>query len=310
MPPTLQHAMFDIAAISASALSARSRLDDIEARLNLDLPFVAINQSLLTDTCELQVHRSSGYSDRILRHLGSEDFRYDLAAFEEVGDGRSLRMSDLPTQLQLSPTVQEFILPEGFRDGVTTPLVGSDGRLIGFQHLSFEERGHLSDEMCDFLDRIARIIAALVDPVARPDQSGARGWVLIDAAGAAKRRSGLLDAALLTPKVIARALRMAGGEQALWLVDLGDHLRQVSLGRTSQGVRMADLGPAETHLTARELQVAALLPQGLSNAQIASVLKITPRTANAHVAAILSKLDVMTRAAAAARIVTTGWRLL
>lgn len=310
LPPHLQDAICDIAAISASALGPGARLNDIEERLSLELPFVAINQSLLTDTCALKVHRTRGYSDRILRHLTSEDFRSDLAAFEKVGNGRSLRMSDLPAELQHSPTVQDFILPEGFRDGVTTPLVGNGGRLIGFQHLSFEERGHLGDDIRDFLDRIARVIAALVDPVAGADHTGARGWALIDGEGNLRGLTGQVEPALLAPRIILRALRMAGPEQALWLVDLEDHLRLMAVRRTSYGTLLADLGPVETPLTRRELEVAALLPQGLSNSQIASVLGITPRTANAHVAAILTKLDVMTRAAAAARIVTTGWRLL
>lgn len=310
LPSHLQMAMFDMAAISASALSARSRLDDIEARLAHDLPFVAINQSLMTETGALQIHRSCGYSDRVLQHLGSDDFRSALDIFEIVGDRRSLRMNDMPSDFLLSPTVQDFILPEGFRDGVTTPLIGINGWIIGFQHLSFQERGHLSDEMRDFLDGVGRIIAALIDPGARAERIEAQGWVLIDAGGNVQRKTGLPHASLLEASVILRALQMAGSEQALWLTDLGDHLRQVAIAVTPWGVRLADLGPVETDLTARELQVAALLPQGLSNAHIASLLKITPRTASAHVAAILEKLDVMTRAAAAARIVTTGCRLL
>jgi DNA-binding NarL/FixJ family response regulator len=51
-------------------------------------------------------------------------------------------------------------------------------------------------------------------------------------------------------------------------------------------------------LTFRELEVLSLLVKGLSNQQIAAALFISPRTARAHVAAILAKLGVSTRAGA------------
>ncbi len=52
-------------------------------------------------------------------------------------------------------------------------------------------------------------------------------------------------------------------------------------------------------LTPRELDVLALLVDGRTNQEIADALYITHRTARAHVASILAKLDVPTRAAAA-----------
>jgi DNA-binding NarL/FixJ family response regulator len=48
-------------------------------------------------------------------------------------------------------------------------------------------------------------------------------------------------------------------------------------------------------LTPRELEVLTLLGKGYSNAEIAAVLTITPRTAKVHVQNILSKLDVTNR---------------
>jgi DNA-binding NarL/FixJ family response regulator/Tfp pilus assembly protein PilF len=53
-------------------------------------------------------------------------------------------------------------------------------------------------------------------------------------------------------------------------------------------------------LTQRENQVLALLAEGLSNPQIAERLAISPKTAEHHVCSILAKLDLKTRAAAAA----------
>jgi ATP/maltotriose-dependent transcriptional regulator MalT len=51
-------------------------------------------------------------------------------------------------------------------------------------------------------------------------------------------------------------------------------------------------------LTARELEVLRLLAQGLSDAQIAEHLVISPRTVNRHITSLYSKLGVSSRAAA------------
>jgi DNA-binding CsgD family transcriptional regulator len=53
-------------------------------------------------------------------------------------------------------------------------------------------------------------------------------------------------------------------------------------------------------LTARQLDVLALLADGLSNADIAARLVISPKTADHHVSAILAKLEVHSRGEAAA----------
>ena len=51
-------------------------------------------------------------------------------------------------------------------------------------------------------------------------------------------------------------------------------------------------------LTTREAEILRLLAQGLTDAQIAQELVISPRTVNAHLTSIYSKLGVNSRAAA------------
>ncbi len=51
-------------------------------------------------------------------------------------------------------------------------------------------------------------------------------------------------------------------------------------------------------LTAREVEVLRLVAQGLTDAQIAEQLVISPRTVNNHLTSIYSKIQVSSRAAA------------
>jgi DNA-binding CsgD family transcriptional regulator len=59
-------------------------------------------------------------------------------------------------------------------------------------------------------------------------------------------------------------------------------------------------------LTARELEVLGLIAAGLSNAEIARRLVISPKTAEHHVGRVLAKLGVRSRAEAAAHAVRAG----
>lgn len=74
----------------------------------------------------------------------------------------------------------------------------------------------------------------------------------------------------------------------------------VLLERTSMGV-LAD-GPLGTRyrLTSREIEVARVLARGLTNAELADHLGISPHTAKRHTESVLRKLGVKTRAAVAA----------
>jgi DNA-binding CsgD family transcriptional regulator len=66
-------------------------------------------------------------------------------------------------------------------------------------------------------------------------------------------------------------------------------------------------GPAETFgLTAREQEVLRLVAEGRSDPEIAAALFVSRRTAAGHVANILGKLDLPSRAAAAAWAVRHG----
>jgi DNA-binding CsgD family transcriptional regulator len=79
-----------------------------------------------------------------------------------------------------------------------------------------------------------------------------------------------------------------------------------------RGVRGVPRGPRPSTrenpagLTARELEVLALLAEGLRNAEIAKRLIVSERTVDHHVSAILRKLDVRSRGEAVADAARLG----
>jgi DNA-binding CsgD family transcriptional regulator/tetratricopeptide (TPR) repeat protein len=99
----------------------------------------------------------------------------------------------------------------------------------------------------------------------------------------------------------------AAQERALVIFDrLGARPAAAELRRTMrvQGVRRVPRGPRPTTranrfgLTSRQLEILDLLAQGCTNAEIARQMSISPKTAEHHVAAVLAKLDVVSRQAA------------
>ena len=76
-------------------------------------------------------------------------------------------------------------------------------------------------------------------------------------------------------------------------------LREAGVSSVPRG-RSAATRANPAGLTARQLDVLALLADGLSNAEIAARLVISPKTADHHVSAVLAKLDVRSRGEAAA----------
>ena len=118
----------------------------------------------------------------------------------------------------------------------------------------------------------------------------------------AMRLRGAREVAALLPR--AELVTLPGDAHLPWHGDGDAVLRAVA---AFVGIKAPPVPAAEpdasllNELSAREREVLGLVAQGLSDTQIAERLVISPHTVHRHVANILAKLRLPTRAAAAAR---------
>jgi DNA-binding NarL/FixJ family response regulator len=108
-------------------------------------------------------------------------------------------------------------------------------------------------------------------------RAGASGFLLKDA----------------TPEELLTAIRVVAAGEALLGPAATRHLVDAFVSRPSLGRPDARLVDA---LTDREREVLRLVAQGLSNAEIAGRLVVSPATAKTHVSRILTKLGLRDRA--------------
>ncbi|HEX8343203.1 MAG TPA: response regulator transcription factor [Actinoplanes sp.] len=96
------------------------------------------------------------------------------------------------------------------------------------------------------------------------------------------------------PADLLAGIRVVAGGDSLLSPSITRHLIEEFVRRPEAGGRTAP--PALTALTAREAEVLTLVARGLSNAEIAERLYVSPATAKTHVARLLMKLDARDRA--------------
>lgn len=88
---------------------------------------------------------------------------------------------------------------------------------------------------------------------------------------------------------LVNAIRLAAGGHSL----LAPEVTERVIARSARGARTAD--PRLDQLTERERDVLVAMAQGLSNAEIAASLFVSPATVKSHVSHVLAKLDARDR---------------
>ncbi len=195
----------------------------------------------------------------------------------------------------------QWLVRDGFRVqlGLAGDMAFAGEASTGEQAVALAVREHPDVMLMDVRMPVLDGIEATRRITADPQTAGVRVLVLttfdVDEYVFAALRAGasgflLKDA---TPEELLTAIRLVAAGEALLAPAATRHLVDAFVSRPSLGHPDALLVGA---LTGREREVLRLVAQGLSNAEIAGRLVVSPATAKTHVSRILAKLGLRDRA--------------
>ncbi|MFD7843413.1 LuxR C-terminal-related transcriptional regulator [Nocardia sp. NPDC059764] len=224
-----------------------------------------------------------------------------------------MRLCEVPAEVRHGPIFDGVIVPLGYQEGLTQPLFAADGRYVGMLNMSTTTHTPFPTTSVTALALLADVVGAAIDPcrgIAVPaDQE--ESVVIVTASGTVHPVTGPATTHPFVPGSagieLAWAVAASGRPSDHLLLDSDvvyrTRMQAARSGGTLVAYRRVD---PPRGLTPRELVVLALLPQGGSNANLATELRVEPSTVATHIERILRKLHVPNRTAAAATAARWG----
>lgn len=319
-----------VLAAAGAAVGSRAPREEVTAEIVDEIrsviPYEAMHVTVFDPFDD--AHRTlanNGYSDRIVRYVEGDYSVRDRAMADIIRTRRPTRMRDTDFDYRESYSFLEYWGPEGYGDGMTTPLFAPDGRYVGLANISTATEDVLTDDVRDFMALLSGVVGAMIDPLAdvpawlADDASPARLLIREDDAIVEDPLGGdggdhLVGCSREMVIDVARQFRASALSMRQGLVaDTAGRLVRIQLTRNRSArlssapivlVAMRDAG--DIGLTPRETEVLRHIVDGTSNREIANALGIAPRTVATHVEHLLHKLGIDTRTAATARAIEHG----
>lgn len=271
-----------------------------------------------------EVAASFGHRPGLLTALAGADYHKNDRSYQEIVNDpdRGYRSWwNVGFDFSQSSLARRYLVPSGFGGGVTMRLSDQGGRHVGDLHVSTSAHDDPKPDATDLLWSARSVLAkvcaqSLSSKIALPSSAShslivnpALDAVSVIDSNAPERDAGVADLALhLVRSSVAdgRGTRTA----ARWRDGQGQwHLFEST--PIAEGVTVTVTPSTLPYaISPRELEVLSLLAEGLTNYSISRRLQISERTASHTVARVFAKLDVSSRAAAAAAAERLGLKLL
>lgn len=310
-------AVLRVAGVTSSATDVADGTMTIMELIGTFIPYAAISLSVWNPLSRRHsTVGASGYPDEMVDAIDDYWIPHDLILARTRATGRPARWRDTPDYLD-SRSVQEYLLPAGYSEGMGSSLFDHGGRYTGMLSLDCDSAKIPSETALEATALIQPLLAGFVDTLRGPvwltrglaaDQYAG----IVTVSGQVAPIPGRTPGPLLyegSPFVadVARALVQRHRRYRYWWQDGVRGWHRVTLSTLPHGaVVVTTAGQLPHQLSMRELDVLTVLSEGASNAEIARRLYLAERTVANHVASVLDKLDMSSRAGAAACAISEG----
>jgi DNA-binding CsgD family transcriptional regulator len=305
----MYEAAVDIASIASSPADIAQRAREILEEFWRIVPYQAAEFALWDPVAMAHdTFAEIDYCPAVIEGLNSDDFTHDPCWTELQQDRGLRRWKDMQFDIDSSPLYREVLQPNGYVEGMYMPLFDGD-RYRGMFTLNTDSWKWPNDESVDvstlLVPALSRFLTEAHDHVSNDDGTNISRATL----DMSLRRLGTeVDTGEPIPDAVwdASQLILRNGllprKFLAWPTDLADPYLVTAVA--SQDARPCILltwhsTPVPYGLSRRQLDVIAGLVDGLSNAEIARHLFMSPRTVSTHVEHIMAKLRLASRTAVA-----------
>lgn len=252
---------------------------------------------------------SFGYSDTTLDHLNNWFVKHDkVYHYMKKVDNRPLRWKEMPFPYRETFSAKNVFIPAGYEEGVTVCLYNKKNLYTGALHISSEYPIFPCDKSMSLIYSMQNIIGSSIDFFDMSEIPSPIYSVIFEKLEGnqyvCNRIPNEKEISYLVNKIDTIGVSniptkfFYAFKSKCYLVQKKEFTNLVLLNIFTNELPYL--------LTFREIEVASLMMDGLTNVEIGERLQITRKTVAHHVSSIIQKLNSKTRTQAAIKIQREG----
>jgi DNA-binding NarL/FixJ family response regulator len=316
---------YELAAIAAGTSFGRDPSPDL---LRILSSLGVADAAMLTrrqNNGAVEVAATFGYPSELIHFIVDPHFVGSDPAYRSIlGDSAHVpyrHWGSMAVDYAESEVAQRFLLPAGFRNGVSARLETYDGHYVGDFFMSTTDAGTPSAKLLDVLHQAGSLVAEIQEVAGLNDNRlRSDAVVLVRHDGTVRTVTDSSDSAVMSSfiehlvAITSERVRSGGFGGDRWVGRIADasgtwHVVSAEMNRNGLLLCVSEQMPPFS-LTARDLEVLGGCCDGLTNGSIARRMGISERTVSHRIERIYSKMGVTSRASAVAMCAEHHLRLI